>query len=270
MVIPVWDDYLEYLDQAIQSVIDDLPEAPIIVVDNASTPTVPPIDGAVVVRAHRRLSVGAARNLGMDHVKTRYVFILDVDDRVLPGTLSMLWNRMDNDPALAVCSALILDADTGKRHPNPRRFVPFLARRRWVFAILECVWSFVPIQGCALLRTNQVRAAGGYPDADWGDDWVLAVSLAFRGRVEITPHFGRYYRATPESVGTARGIRDDLASSRLVRERIIRDSGIGSWVLMMLPIIAVSQMAIACVARPALLMARTLRRTRGNRQVAAD
>ena len=229
VVIPVWGDYLEYLSQAVESVRIDLPDVRIVLVDNASEPRVADVDGATLVRSPTRLSVGAARNLGLQQVDSRYAFVLDVDDRVLPGTLSMLEAELDDDPSLSICSTLIRDGQTGGRHRNPRRFVPFLTRFPRTFALLECVWSFVPVQGCAMFRIEDARSAGGYPDTDWGDDWVLAMSLAFRGRVRVMRHFGRHYRATPDSLRAARGLGDDLASARLVRERVAHDPAIGSW-----------------------------------------
>ena len=82
-----------------------------------------------------------------------------------------------------------------------------------LFALLDCIWSLFPIQGCALMRTDQVRAAGGYADADWGDDWVLAVSLAFRGRVEVHDRLGRRYRDNPGSLWTpCEALRNRTAS----------------------------------------------------------
>ncbi len=45
-----------------------------------------------------------------------------------------------------------------------------------------------------MARTAQVRDAGGYADASGGEDWVLGVSLAFRGPVVISERIGLIYR----------------------------------------------------------------------------
>src|SRR2546423_15481482 len=186
VVIPVWDDYVRFLPDAVGSVTRDAPGTPVLVVDNASSIPVPDLPGTTVVRADRRLTAGAVRNLGLEHVDTKYVVVLDADDMLLPGTLDFLVSRFEADPSLTVCSTSILDAKTGERHRTPRRFVPTFSRWRRLFALTDCLWSLFPIQGCAILRTAQVRDAGGYADANMGEDWVLAVSLAFRGRVEGT------------------------------------------------------------------------------------
>jgi hypothetical protein len=111
-----------------------------------------------------------------------------------------------------------------------------------------------------MLRTEQVRDAGGYPDVEWGDDWVLAVSLAFRGRVEMHERFGRYYRPTPDSLWRrGRRLGEFVASARLVRQRLREDPGIPAWARRLLPVIAVLQLAAVFLAQPAYQVLRRLR-----------
>jgi glycosyltransferase involved in cell wall biosynthesis len=205
------------------------------------------------------VTAGAIRNLGIDRVESEYVLVLDADDQLLPGTLEFLASRLQADPGLSVAGTAILDGQTGKRHRFPRRFAPILARWPRMFAVLDCVWSLFPIQGCALLRTVQVREAGGYADSDWGDDWVLAVSLAFRGRVELHDRLGRYYRYTPESLWWRSGRGDLVASARLVRQRLRSDPAVPPWTRALLPVIAVLQLAAVYVLRPPYLASRKLR-----------
>jgi glycosyltransferase involved in cell wall biosynthesis len=260
VVIPVWDEYVPYLSDAVESVRQDTPDASIVIVDNASSTAVDPPPGASVVRAPSRLSVGAARNLGLDQVTTTYVLVLDADDKLLPGTLDFLRFRLDTDRSIAVSTTSILDSATGKRHRFPRKFVSSLAPRRRTFAFLDCVWSLFPIQSGALMRTEQVQDAGGYADAEWGDDWVLAVSLAFRGRVEVHERFGRYYRHTSKSLwGAGRRNREFVSSARLVRRRLASDPAVPAWARALRPAIAVLQMAAIFLIRPAYLGLRRLR-----------
>jgi glycosyltransferase involved in cell wall biosynthesis len=259
VVIPVWDDYVRYLDTAVDSVRRTDPDASIVVVDNASANPVTPPPGASVVRAPRRLSVGAARNLGLEQVETPYVAVLDADDELLPGALEFLRSRLDADPSVTVSAMSIVDEQTGKRHRFPRRPVARLTRWRRAFALLHSVWSLYPIQGCALLRTDEVRAAGGYPDAEWGDDWVLAVSLAFRGGVEIFERPGRRYRHNPGSLWRrGRGAGDMLRAAHLVRDRLRGDPGVPRWARALVPLIAVAQVVAVLVVRPAYVGVRRL------------
>jgi glycosyltransferase involved in cell wall biosynthesis len=260
VVIPVWDDYVEFLPDAVASVRRNSSDAPIIVVDNASSVPLPNLEGCDVVRSPRRLSVGAARTLGVERVATEYVVVLDADDLLLDGALEFMGARIASDRGLTVVATSILEGDTGKRHRAPRRFVPRLTRAPRLFALANSVWLLLPIQGCAIVRAADLRKAGGYPDIEWGDDWVVAVSLAFRGRVEVSERLGRYYRPTPGSLWRRpRPARELAASAGHVRERIREDRAVPAWARMLLPLISVLQLATIYMARPVYLAARRLR-----------
>jgi glycosyltransferase involved in cell wall biosynthesis len=260
VVVPVWDDYVEFLGEAVESVRRNAPEGPIVVVDNASSTPVPELDGCEIVRSPRRLSTGAARNLGLERVASEYVVFLDADDMLLEGTLEFLHAKIAADAGLAVCTCSILDGATGERFRAPRRFVPRLVRWQRVFALADSVWSLLPIQGCAIMRTDQVRDAGGYVegDAGRGEDMVLAVSLAWRGRVEVSERLGLYYRPPGGSLrpGRGRAPAELRASTRRVRERIRRDPAVPAWARALLPAIAALQLAAIYLVRPAYLLLR--------------
>jgi glycosyltransferase involved in cell wall biosynthesis len=261
VVIPVWDDYVEFLPDAVESVRRNSRDAPIVVVDNASSVPVPTLEGCEVVRSSRRLSVGAARTLGVERVSTEYVVVLDADDLLLDGALEFMRVRIASDRRLTLVATSILEGDTGQRHRAPRRFVPRLTQAPRLFALANSAWLLIPIQGCAIFRTADLREAGGYPDIEWGDDWVVAVSLAFRGRIEVSDRLGRYYRPTPGSLWRrARPARELAASAAHVRERIRADRGVPGWARMLLPLVAVLQLAAIYLARPAYLAGRRLRR----------
>ena len=120
VVIPVWDEYVSFLPEAVESVREDDEGVPIIVVDNASATPVPELEGTTMVRTDRRLSVGAARNVGLEHVESEYVLILDADDKLLPGTLEHLVAALDLRPSVSIAVTTILDSETGERHRFPR------------------------------------------------------------------------------------------------------------------------------------------------------
>ena len=257
VVIPVWDEYVRFVPEAVDSARQDDAGVRIIIVDNASEEVLPEITGVRLLKAPRRLSVGAARNLGLQNVETEFVLILDADDRLLPGALPLMRSRLDEDRSLSVCSTAILDGATGARHRFPRPSARALSRWPECFALANCVWSLYPIQSCALMRTADALEAGGYPDADWGDDWALGVSLAFRGRIELHRRPGRFYRAAPRSVsGESRTARDLLASARRVRGRIRSDPGIPRRARILTPLIAALRVAVVYALRPLYLALR--------------
>ena len=252
VVIPVWDHYVELLADAVESVRRAAGQVPILIVDNASQTPVPDLREASLIRAPQRLTVGAARNLGLEQVQTEFVLVLDADDMLLPWTLNLLCSRLQRDPSLAIGASSIFDGGTNARHRTPRRFVSRLTRWPRAFAVAHSIWSLVPIQGCAVMRTAHARQAGGYADADWADDWVLSVSLAFRGGVHVSERLGRYYRQTKGSISRRpKAARELAAGARLVRQRIRSDPEIPAWMRVALPIVALLQLATIYGLRPA-------------------
>jgi glycosyltransferase involved in cell wall biosynthesis len=252
VVVPVWGArYVASLARAVASVRAQDPPAPVIVVDNASDVEVPEIAGTTVVRSPGRLTVGRARNLGLEHVATDYVVVLDADDELAEGALARLRDGIEASPDIAVYAMSLLEADSGARHRSPRRFVPALTRAPRLLALATAVWSLYPIQGNATMRTGWIREAGGYPDSDDGEDWVLAVSQAFRGRVVIDPRPGRIYHADAQSARrAARRSSRLLLAARQVRTRLRADPAVPRWTRAAIPLIAVLQTLFILVARP--------------------
>jgi cellulose synthase/poly-beta-1,6-N-acetylglucosamine synthase-like glycosyltransferase len=248
VVIPVWDAYVGFLGEAVASVRDQGVEAEVIVVDNASSEPVPAIEGARVVRSATRLSTGAARNLGLESVTAPLVVFLDADDLMLPGSLAtLLAGLRPGDIAFAMA---IVDGDTGGRHRAPRRLAYALARRPRVFALANTIWSLLPTQGATILRTADVRAAGGYGDRSQGEDWALGAALAWRGRIRLTSEPGLVYRWRFDSPGQPGAGLDLLGNARFVRERLRADAAVPSAARALLPLVAGLQWLAVAVARP--------------------
>jgi glycosyltransferase involved in cell wall biosynthesis len=261
VVIPVWGErYAATLPRAVASVRAQGPPAPIVVVDNASDAALPPLGDAVVVRSETRLSAGAARNLGIAAVATELVVLLDADDELLPGALAALVEGLEGDPGASAYSMALIEGETGARHRSPRRFAARLARAPRAFALLASLWSLYPIQGAAAMRTAWVRDSGGYGDCDGGEDWVLAVSQAFRGRVRLDPRPGLVYHLGEGSLWQrSRGTASLMRASAQVRARMRSDPAVPRWARLALPLVAVSQGLLVLAIRPAYRALRRLR-----------
>ncbi len=245
VVVPVWDRYCAFLSECLDSVLEQPGEPPrIIVVDNASRDPLPLLPGDVeVFRAPARLSVGAARNLGLAEVETPEVIFCDADDRLLPGALAFLRGRMADRPELVACVSRFVswNPETGEKvvlDRSPRPIVFRASRHRRAFALANLRFNCFPVVGC-ILRTEAVRDAGGFGDANVGEDWILGTQLAFRGPIEFQewPVFLR--RVHNGSLWYRRHTRADyLRRCELLRERLRRDPAVPGWVKTLLPLLA--------------------------------
>jgi glycosyltransferase involved in cell wall biosynthesis len=244
VVVPVWDDYVALLPACLDSILDQ-PERPqVIVVDNASTTTLPALPPTVeVVRLQRRVSVGAARNAGLERVATPYVLFCDADDRMLPGSVEFLRGRLEADPSVvtAVGRFLSFNPRTGEVRllaRMPRPIVARVSRHRRVFALAGLRYNCFLLVGC-LHRTATVRAVGGFGDGNVGEDWVLGALLAFRGRLDFTGATVFRHRVEEGSLWNRRHSRTALASrSAQLRGRVRRDSRVPRWVKASLPLLS--------------------------------
>lgn len=245
VVLPVWDDYVgPPLLRALESLRADNDADAVIVVDNASRVPLPELEGVRVIRSATRLTLGAARNLGLAEVATPFVVVWDADDVMLPGTLPLLESAIGADSRLAAFGAAIIEEPSGERHRWPRPWALGLGRMPRLFALANAVWSLYPTTGATLMRTELVRAAGGYSDAESGDDWSLGVTLAFRGRVGWTERPGRIYLVHHHSVWARHmSAGHQLKHAREIRARLRADPAVSQAVRLLLPVIAVGQYA---------------------------
>ena len=212
-----------------------------------------------VVRTDRRLSAGAARNAGLGLVDTEFVVFADADDRVLPGTWPFLLERLGADPGLVAAAAQLwwVDDRSGDRRPatSPRPHVyTQLNGRPRLFSLYMAIRMALPTTTVTVFRTHTVVEAGGYGDSELAEDWMLAVSVALRGRVEqharpgadVLLHRGSLFNRPLRRDQVSRSMRD-------VRHRLRDDLCTPLWLRLLLgPIGAFHELkAVANTARPA-------------------
>lgn len=160
----------------------------VIIVDDSS------IDGtADVVRSlagpdHRILRTGtrsgaaAARNLGIQHARGRYVAFLDADDEWLPGKLDRQVATLDAEPDLlfVACDAELVDEQgrmRGKVDPGRRRAV---GQDGWKTLLKHCCVTTPSV----VVRRQALLDVGGFdPDLPLGEDQDLWIRLAGRGPI---------------------------------------------------------------------------------------
>jgi glycosyltransferase involved in cell wall biosynthesis len=263
VVVPAWGEpYVsDYLGEALDSIVGQDWQGRVLVVDNCAAEAVPERPGVDVLRSPRRLSLGGARNLGLDSVRTPYVMFWDGDDVMLPGTLTRLEQLLDSHPRAVAASAAILERP-GVPHHWPRAASGALAARRpRAFALAHLVISQFPTTGCVLLRTDAVRDAGGFPDTEAGGDWVLGSGLALRGEIVFDPRPGRLYRQHARSISAGRTLADRLRNAGEVRARLRADRGAPSGLRRAAALLALPQLVVILAVGPLarLVRARTLR-----------
>jgi hypothetical protein len=248
VVIPAWGAYgRDFLPATISSIARQDPAPHIVVVDNVSTEPLT-CGTAAVVRTAGRVSVGAARNVGLAAVSTTYVVFWDADDVMLPGTLARLRTALEADHDLALVVTRLLHED-GSYHHWPRMRLQRLASHKVLYAAINAVSSLFPVPG-GIMRTAEFRAAGGFPDIDAGDDWVAGASVALRGRVLVLNEPGRLYRQHATSVSAAWTTGDRLRNAHYVRRRMAREQALPRVVRLMAPALAPMHWLVLLVLRP--------------------
>lgn len=242
-MIPVWDEYVALrFKEALASVVAQDVPLDIIVVDNASRVPLPDMGEALVIRIPQRVSLGAARNAGLERVRTETVMFTDADDLIEPWVVRRLQDSLDSDPRLVACAMAFVDADTGQRHRWPRPWIGRIVRFPRLFALINAVWAIYPITGAVLIRTDLARAVGGHADIDNGDARCLGAALLFRGRVGWSEELGYLYHQHPGSnLDRFSGTGAILDSHRAVRRRLRTDPGAPGWLRPMMPVITVAQ-----------------------------
>jgi predicted O-methyltransferase YrrM len=261
VVIPVWGTYADHrLDRALESIRKQSVAATILLVDNSADPPLERL-GVTIVRSETRVSVGAARNLGLSAVRSPTVLFWDADDVMLDGALARLLDALDRQPDLVVCGTPLIDARSGDLHHWPRRWPLALSRLPYAFAALNAITSLYPVIGAAI-RTPAAQEIG-FPEVDGGEDWVMSVSLSMRGRVGLDDRPGRLYSRHDQSLSYTWGTGHVLAHAKLVRARLREDPMVPGAIRLLLPAIWLGQHGVLRVLRP------LSRRTPARRRAAA-
>lgn len=234
-------------EQALASIAAQDPTVAVVVVDNASRvplPDLSEIPGVSVVRTVRPVSLGAARNLGLERVETEFVMFADADDLILAGTVAKLQLALESDPDMVACAMAFVDAQTGERHRWPRPWISRLVRHPRLLAWVNAAWAVYPITGPVLIRAAAARRVGGHADIDNGDARCLGAALLFAGRVGWMEAPGCvYHQRAGSNLDRFSGSAALLQSAGSVRERLRGDFGGPAWLPAVLPVLALAQWA---------------------------
>jgi hypothetical protein len=228
VVVPAWDLGRELVD-CVDSIISQDVSSRLVIVDNASDAELPSTPGKRL-RLPRRVSVGTARNAGLTTVTTEYVFFMDGDDVLLPGTFGHLVEKLERDHRLvaAAGSILLWDPETDRRAPSyyPPAWAYRLQKWPQAFPLANVLANTFPAVGSTLVRTRIARGCGGFPDSNFLETWAFGLSLTLSGPVSLSERPCKLYRigANPtslkwRSIGRWQDARD---GRREVRRRFLR------------------------------------------------
>lgn len=168
--------------------IDEREHVELVVVDDASTdPATREVLAAIaaggtpVMRHDVNRGLPAARMSGLRATRAPYVFPLDADDLLLSGVLSAMADRLDAEPAAAVCFGDYEEFGHVERVKRvPARLDPYRVAFR----------NDYPVS--SLFRRAALEDAGGWRAVGFDvgyEDWQLWMTLAERGASSV--HLGR-------------------------------------------------------------------------------
>jgi hypothetical protein len=198
-------NYANTIADALRSVaLSDLDEVELVLVDDASTDDslavaratldeLPWLSGRVVERGTNG-GLARARNLGIEHARADYVFVLDADNTVHPSGLRRLADALDGHPEAHFAYGLI-------RTLGPSGPMGLLSWAPW-----DPWWLRIDnyIDAMALIRRASVLEAGGYTteEALYGwEDFELWCKMASRGMSgTLVPELVASYRAGRQSM----------------------------------------------------------------------
>jgi peptidoglycan/xylan/chitin deacetylase (PgdA/CDA1 family)/ubiquinone/menaquinone biosynthesis C-methylase UbiE len=177
-----------------------------IIVDDGSTDSTAEVVGAYASGDQRirlltqaNAGVSAARNVGIEASRGRWVFFLDADDWVTPEALALLVRAVEHDPERAVAigrSVLVMPNGAEVVEPEPPP-----SNEMFVEMARRCVYSI----HTAIQPTELVRAVGGFDTSlIAGEDWDLWQRIARTGPTYVyLPEKIAYYRVRRASASRA-------------------------------------------------------------------
>jgi CDP-glycerol glycerophosphotransferase len=161
----------------------------------------------LVLAPQDHIGPGLARNVGADLAGGRYLWFVDADDIVLPGTLAVIAEHLSSDgPDMLLIDYEVALPD-GTVEPSQDRQV--LGRDHPpTFTLAEQLWAIDLTMACwnKIIRTEFFRSCGGGFDKEWPHEDIRLTCLLFteaRTLSALNVPCYRYRRHAPGTLMTS-------------------------------------------------------------------
>jgi len=228
VLLPVRDG-ARHLEEAVRSILSDSIHLELIAVDDGSTDD----SGAQLDRlaaADRRIRVlhtpargiVAALNLALAEARAAVIVRMDADDRALPDRVRRQVDYLDQNPAVGLVGTGVALHPDGLSGLGMQRYIAWLngidpgdiTRHRFI----ECPLGHPTFAA----RTALLRAAGGYRDGPFPEDYDLLLRLVDRGvALDRLPEVLHLWRDHHDRL-SRRDDRYDAAAFRALKVRHLR------------------------------------------------
>jgi glycosyltransferase involved in cell wall biosynthesis len=158
VVIPCYQIRINWLREAVQSVVAQDAETEIVVVDDGGDDTDIELIWKPAIRLPVNRGIGIARNIGAAYLNTDYLLFLDADDTLHPGALTTLLTSLEQQPKAAFSYGNFTQA--GALIATPLWDASELTRRN--------VASY-----CNLWKRQAFWSIGGYSAVEVAEDWEI-------------------------------------------------------------------------------------------------
>ena len=199
----------QFLDVTLQGVAwQTLAASEVIIVDDCSTDETEGVVNSWLdrlpikyIRNEINLGVGASRNVGLRHVSSELVAVLDADDLWLPMHLETLAGCLSHDRTIVSPKAVVwpgggglsLDSQHAVDVPKGKDQFQLLCKQNFVFA-------------GSLFPMSMIQEVGDFPNVRICEDYLLWLKATAKGFVVVKPRFPTVlYRRHEGSLGEIKG-----------------------------------------------------------------
>ncbi|RMT80707.1 glycosyltransferase [Pseudomonas viridiflava] len=194
----------QFLEAAIESIFaQDYENFEVIIVDDGSTDNsiamLEALQSQYTFQLYTQANQGvsAALNHGLKYAKGVYVSTPDLDDIMLPSSVSVRARYLDQHPIVGCVGALIsyMDRDGNETKRQSRNYIE---RLKFDDVLRGAVVVGAPV---ALYRREAIRDANGYDPEIRVQDFQMTLRIAFQGyEIHVIPEVVTRYRRHPNNL----------------------------------------------------------------------